>query len=250
LIMAGISKGETGSEVKLSSAILFYSGQQGENYATVHPVTAGDGGRKKASRPVIGAGRPVDREALLRTLGALAANTAPAADFLPVTVLGISSSALTWWCAPAKRRVFFECKELGGKRTAVVHHPGLVFQAAASGFRVFAIEGKDRPTADTGLFEPPYFNTWDLGKICIGTARVPKRINVAAIAGWEEGFFNSAFTHPNHGSKRVEYEDGFYAFWRDMLEGKFSKAYPLKVLVPMKKTVRDLVTGKIERGVA
>jgi PRTRC genetic system protein B len=247
--MAGIYKGETGSEVKLSSAILFYSGQQGESYATVHPVTSGDGGRKKGSRPVIGAGRPVDREVLTRTLGALAANTAPAADFLPVTVLGISSSSLTWWCAPAKRRVFFKCEEFGGERTAVVHHPGLVFQASANGFRVFAIESKDRPTADTALFEPPYFNTWDHGKICIGTTRVPKRINVAAIAGWEEGFFDSAFAHPNHGGKRVVYQDGFYAFWRDMLNGKFSKAFPLKVLVPTKKTVRDLVTGKIERGV-
>jgi PRTRC genetic system protein B len=246
--MAGISKGETGSEVKLSSAILFYSGRHGENYATVHPVTEGDSGRKKGSRPVIGAGRPVDRDELTRALSALAANTAPAADFLPVTVLGVSSSALTWWCAPATRRVFFQCEELGGKRSAVVRHPGLVFQASVGGFRVFALYGKDRPTADSALFEPPYFNTWDHGKICIGTARVPKRINIAAIAGWEEGFFNSAFTHPNHGGKRVEYQDGFFAFWRDMLNGKFSEEFPLKVLVPTKKKVRDLVTGKIERG--
>jgi len=52
--MSGITKGDTGSTVILSSAILFYSGKRGEQYATVHPVTSTAG---KASRPVIGAGR-------------------------------------------------------------------------------------------------------------------------------------------------------------------------------------------------
>jgi len=141
--------------------------------------------------------------------------------------------------------VFFNCKELG-ERTKVVQHPGLVFQASRSGFRAFAVKGTERPTADTVLFEPPYFNTWDQGKICIGSAKVPRRINVGSIAGWEEGFFSSAFTHPNHGGKRIDFKDGFFAFWRDMLDGKFSKAFPLEVLVPMNKTVRQLVTGKVK----
>ncbi len=236
-----LNKGETGQQVELSSAILFYSSKRGEQYATVHPITT----TGKESRPVIGAGRPVDRAVLTQTLSKLAENTAPEAAFLPPTVLGISSGSLTWWCAPAKRRVFFKCKELG-ERSAVVQHPGLVFQASASGFRVFALEGAERPSADTALFEPPYFNTWDLGKICIGSATVPKRINVESIEGWEDGFFNSAFTHPNHGGKRLKYQDGFYAFWRDMLDGKFGEAFPLEVLIPMKKTVRQLVTGKVE----
>lgn len=239
--MNQIVKGETGNEVSLSSAILFYSGKNGTSFATVHPVTTPTGARN----PVIGAGRPIDRDALTKTLRVLAKNAAPAADFLPATVLGVSSTSLTWWSPPANRRVWFDCPELG-QRSAVVTHPGLVFQASQSGFRVFALDGTERPTADTCLFEPPYFNTWDLGKICIGTARLPKRIDVNSIAGWEEGFFSSAFTHPNQGGKRVEYTNGVFAFWRDMLDGKFNDAFPLDVLVSMNKTVRQLVTGQIK----
>lgn len=95
------------------------------------------------------------------------------------------------------------------------------------------------------LYEPPYFNTWDLGRICIGSARVPKRIDLKSMGGWESGFFDSAFTHPNAGRKRINHADGEYAFWRDMLDGRYGEQFPLDVLVPTKMTVAQLVSGKI-----
>ena len=238
--MTGIAKGNTGGEVQLSSAILFYSGTKGDQFATVHPVSHDP----RTSRPLIGAGRPLDRNALLETLRNLDRNAAPKADFLPPIVLAVSPDAVLWWCAPASRRVFFDCREFG-KRNAVVWHPGLVFRAAASGFSVFALKDPGRPVPGSELFEPPYFNTWDKGQICIGSAHVPRRIDVASIDGWESGFFNSAFTHPNVGGKRVDYEAGFFAFWRDMLDGKFEGGYPFEVLVPVKSTLADLISGKI-----
>jgi PRTRC genetic system protein B len=238
--MTGIAKGNTGGEVQLSSAILFYSGTKGDQFATVHPVSHDP----RTSRPLIGAGRPLDRNALLETLRNLDRNAAPKADFLPPTVLAVSPDAVLWWCSQASRRVFFDCKEFG-KRNAAVWHPGLVFRAAASGFSVFALKDPGRPVPGSELFEPPYFNTWDKGQICIGSAHVPRRIDVASIDGWESGFFNSAFTHPNVGGKRVDYEAGFFAFWRDMLDGKFEGGYPFEVLVPVKATLADLISGKI-----
>jgi PRTRC genetic system protein B len=238
--MVGISQGQTGTGASLESAILLYSDRRGTAFATAHPIVYG----KDGERPVLGAGRPVDRQALLNAIAALEERTAPKAEFLPATVIGVSPMAVTWWCPPAPRRVFFKCEEIG-QRSAVVPHPGLVFQASNMGFRVFALEGSERPSADTALFEPPYFNTWDWGKICIGTAHVPSRVDVASIAGWEAGFFDSAFTHPNHGGKRVAYQDGHYAFWRDMLDGKF-EAFPIDVLVPMEGvTVGKMVAGQI-----
>jgi PRTRC genetic system protein B len=238
--MKGVSIGQTGRDVKLASALLLYEGDSGAEYATVHPVIAD----QKGGRPVIGAGRPIERRVLIDALVGLDRNAAPSADFLPATVLGVTSAAVTWWCPPAARRVFFKCPKVG-ERTAIVPHPGLVFQAGAEGFRVFALKIDGRPEAGTPLFEPPYFNTWNHGQICIGSAKVPRRIEVGAIAGWEEGFFNSAFTHPNHGGKRVAYQDGFHAFWTHMLDGRFA-AFPLEVLVPMKGTTAGkLVAGKI-----
>lgn len=239
--MKNVVTGKVGSAVALTSAILLYEGANGACYATVHPVER----QGRSERTVIGAGRPVTRDALVTALRALDENAAAKAAFLPPTVLGLNSRAVTWWCPPAMRRVFFKSEEIG-RRTAVVPHPGLVFQAGIHGFRVFSVNVADRPGPDTPLFEPPYFNTWDGGLICVGSARVPTHIDVDSIAGWESGFFDSAFTHPNNGGKRVAYENGEFAFWRDMLDGKFS-AFPLEALVPTGETVLDLIHS---RGVA
>ncbi|WP_321891029.1 MULTISPECIES: PRTRC system protein B [Burkholderia cepacia complex] len=241
--MSELAAAEVKRAVKLDSAILFYAGQSGNQFATVHEITHDRGGR-----PLIGAGRPVNHNALLNALFQLDRNAAPKSEFLPSNVLGSSSTGVTWWSPPAMRRVFFDCSELG-VRSAVVPHPGLVFQASATGFRVFSVKTAERPSADTPLFEPPYFNTWDGGEICIGTARVPTRVEVKAIGGWESAFFESAFTHPNQGSARVKYKRGVFAFWRDMLDGKFGEAFPLKVLVPTSYTAGKLVRGGNGGGV-
>lgn len=225
------------SQLVMSSAILLYSdGGNGASasYATVHPVS------HEGKRPVIGAGRPVDRTALFQSLDALAERCAAKGEFLPETVLSFDNKGVTWWCRPAMRRVFFNCAELGN-RSAVVPHPGLIFQARSTGFYVYALDGTSRPTPETPLFEPPYFNTWDHGSICIGSARVPSRIDIASISGWESGFFESAFTHPNAGGKRVNHPRGEFAFWKEMLAGKFGEQYPLECLVPMNRTLGDLI---------
>src|SRR5258707_7273083 len=114
--MKGLNIGsDRREEIVASSAILLYSGSdRSAVYGTVHPVNAGKGGRAS-----IGAGRPIDRAALIECLQQLSQNAAPKAEFLPETVLAVSQDAITWWCRPGMRRVFFDCPEIG-KRSAVV----------------------------------------------------------------------------------------------------------------------------------
>ena len=232
-----LSTGHT-EEISATAAILLYSKVGGNPvYATVHPVET------NGKRPVIGAGRPVERKALFAAMDALAERCAIGGQFLPETVLSVDQTAITWWCRPAMRRVFFDCVELG-RVSAVVPHPGLVFQARSTGFYVFALDTAARPTPETALYEPPYFNTWDRGSICIGSARVPDRIDVASMSGWESGFFESAFTHPNAGDKRVNHPRGEYAFWKEMLAGKYGEQFPLECLVPMNRSLGDLIAGR------
>lgn len=238
--MAEILTVSRSHDVALQGAILLYGARPEQfSYATAHVIQQDVGGR-----PVIGPGTPLNRQALIYAVRQVAKEALPKGEFLTPNVLSISPTAVTWWCPAGERRVFFDCKELG-KRSAVVPHPALVFQASHAGFRVFALCGEDRPVPTTVLHEPPYFNTWDQGKICIGSAHVPKQIDVASITGWEESFFNSAFTHPNVGGQRVNYERGAYAFWKDMLEGKFPN-YPKTVLIPMNLTLADLIAGKLD----
>ncbi len=188
--MAEILTATRSHDVALQGAILLYGPGPGSfEYATAHLI------EKHGDRPVIGAGTPLNRRALIDCVRQVASHALPKGEFLTPNVLSISTSAITWWAPAGLRRVFFDCKELG-QRSAVVAHPALVFQASHSGFRVFALESTDGPDPSSGLFEPPYFNTWDNGKICIGTAHVPKQIDAASVSGWEEGFFTSASPIP------------------------------------------------------
>ncbi|NKA72481.1 hypothetical protein GO285_01399 [Ralstonia solanacearum] len=237
--MSGILTGNRSNDLALQGAILLYGPGQGEfTYATAHCIDT----EAASGKAVIGPGVPLNRRALVHAVKGLAEAALPKGEFLTANILAVTPNAVTWWCPPAQRRIFFKSKELG-ERSAKVWHPALVFQASFDGFRVFSLMEDVRPMPGSPLFEPPYFNTWDHGAICIGSARVPKLINVASVLEWEEAFFLSAFTHPNNGGPRVQFERGAYAFWKDMLDGAFP-AFPKEVLIPMKYTVGDLIAGK------
>ncbi len=45
----------------------------------------------------------------------------------------------------------------------------------------------------------------------------------------------------------MNYASGAYAFWKDMLDGKFPE-YPTQVLIAMNFTLGDLIAGKLEKS--
>jgi len=141
--MAVIQTASRSHEVALQGAILLYGTGPGQfSYATAHRIEA-----EASGRPVIGAGVPLNRMALIHAVREVAEHALPKGEFLTPDVLSISPSAVTWWCPAARRRVFFKCKELG-ERSAIVSHPALVFQASQSGFKVFALKGQERPVPE------------------------------------------------------------------------------------------------------
>jgi len=60
------------------------------------------------------------------------------------------------------------------------------------------------------------------------------------LAAWNEAFLRSYFTHPNGPGKLVRYRGGAYAFWREMLDGRFRR-FPERVLVDVKMTLGGLL---------
>ena len=229
----------TDNVLELDQAVLLYHGRSGSALATVHEVITVDGA------PVIGAGRAMTAQAA-RELAAALLQRAAHGGFLPETVLYLQGDLLVWWVPPARRHLAFrvgteQAEAFGGReRGETVPQPGLIFAAASNVWRVWAVKGQTRPTPQTPLFQAPYFNVDGQGRICQGNVPVPNGTTVEKISAWNDAFLRSYFTHPNVAGKLLRYRGGAYAFWRDMLDGRFTR-FPERVLVDAKTTLGQLL---------
>jgi PRTRC genetic system protein B len=227
----------TDGTLALREAVLIYRGAQGTAFATVHDIAVIDG------EATILAGKAMTPRAAI----ALAKGLSKAVShggFIPESALYIDGDLLLWWVPPARRHIAFRSKELGAdERGEVVPHPGLVFAASSRVWAVWAVKGDRRPALDTPLYQAPYFNVWQDGRICQGNVEVPQGTTAEKIDAWNAAFFGSFFTHPNVPKNLVKYRGGSTRFWRDMLDGKFA-TFPEKVLVPANATLQDLLAGK------
>jgi PRTRC genetic system protein B len=221
----------------LQHAILMYgSGSGSVDLVTINSVVQTEAG------PVIGEGRAATKAGLLDMLDCVKEAVRKPLELLHPNVIAQNDGCMVWWEEAASRRIVFHSKEIG-KRAAVVSHPPLLFAVNGESWYVFALTENKRPTADTVLHVAPYFNVWSGGLICTGSTQTPAREDANHPECWTRAFFESAFTHPNihEKNKLVLWETGSYAFWRDMLDGKFS-TFPNGVLVSMNVTVKTLLT--------
>jgi PRTRC genetic system protein B len=235
-----IKSGE--QQTQLTKAILLYETRRDDYssqtaYASLHDVM--NTGTKANPNVQIMAGTPITQEALLALMGSLGERYILNTELLPESVLSFSPLHLVWWMPACKKRVFFDNKELG-KRSAIVPHPALLFVVVGREWLIFAMKGNNRPTKNTPLFHAPYFNVYDNGNICAGTAEIPDRLSTSAIPTWENAFFESAFTHVNGEIRKVSHPKGEYAFWKEMLDNKYEK-FPVKFLVDSNQTLHSVM---------
>jgi PRTRC genetic system protein B len=232
---------QTDGILRLDRAVLIYHGASGSAFATVHEVEDVDG------ESVIGVGQAMTPRAAIDLARALNKNVAHG-GFIPETVLYMDGDLLLWWLPPGKRHIAFRAEgheeQMGAlERGETVPHPGLVFAASSRVWKVWAVKGSARPTPATPLYQAPYFNVYLNGDICQGNAPRPEGTTAEKIGAWNDAFLRSYFTHPNTQGKLVSYRGGAYAFWRDMLDGKFSR-FPGRVLVDAKQTLGALLGAK------
>ena len=225
-----IVTGSTVETTHLTNAILMYG-----SFATVHEIE-----RKGEGRPVILPGVLATKESLLAALRRLLPESERGTGLIPETMLASGVDHMVWWVPPTSRAVWFNCAEVGGEKTATVPHPGLVMAVTATEWYVWAVKGNKRPGPDTKLYQAPYFNVWKEGRICVGTAKTPDGANRKTMSAWEEAFFGSYFIHPNvHAPEKLVSSGGAYKFWRDMLEGKYTK-FPERMLVDRGLTLQAM----------
>ncbi|WP_157384680.1 PRTRC system protein B [Thauera sp. 27] len=216
-------------------AVLLY-GQHRPSYVSVHEVAEQHDGSLR-----IGVGTPATMSGLRELFDQLDPSRKVRPVFFEANVLSQGPGWLVWWMKPQTRRVWFDGSGFKDE-SAEVPHPGLVFAVSALGWQVFAVGGKGRPRPGTKLYQVPYFNVWEGGRICTGTARTPEGAKAQEPKAWEDAFFLSRFSHPNihEANKLVKYRGGPVKFWKAMLKGKF-KSFPTETLVETNWTVSNLL---------
>jgi PRTRC genetic system protein B len=230
-----LNLGET-AMFSLTKALLIYEQHSGNKTAvSVHPVNQG----------VIGAGEPITMEAIEALSVSLGRNLS--ACYLSPEVVCLGLGRMAWFCPSNRRRIWFtkntECAHLNGK---VVQHPPLLFVVKDRQLSVFALAKNERPSATTKLYRAPYWNLYDDGAMCKGSARYPEQPIPANIKQFEDAFFNSAFSHPNVRSKLCKHPQGHKGLWEESAArpiqdwGKYFK----QSLYPLKRTVEAVVTAK------
>ena len=66
----------------------------------------------------------------------------------------------------------------------------------------------------------------------------PRETDVTTLLEWEEGFFNSRFTHPSGMGKLTSHAGGFTGLWTELAG---NQAFPTEYLVPARQTLQQFV---------
>ena len=232
------------AQLKLSRAILLYENNNKREgmpdaFATLHDVRQGK----------IEDGKPLDLHALKLILEQKATKTpAPASAFIPEGVLAMGNENLIWWKAAHISPILFkgDVKELKAISGRKVPHPSLVFvsgKRALECLTVYAVKGDARPTLETELFEPPYWNIHGSRDVCLPSGyAIPKDLSPSSIESWERIFFCSHFSHSGGGGGS-SFPGGHNALW-PYLAKRRSDRFPDWCLKPTELKLKDIIDGK------
>ena len=227
-------------DFQLKKAILIYEDQvsQREKFATVHPVVP-QGPEKQAS---IGPGTLLTTRFLENLY--LGLNRAPQTVLLPANVLAYTADLVAWWTIPRLHRMFFSdgAEDRQAMNGTICPHPALVWKVQRGSLSLRALCDPVRPKPEATLMVAPYWNTEiSRGDVCEGTMPRPRQTDLTNMLEWEEGFFNSQFTHPSGMGKLTSHPGGFMGLWTE-LSGK--QQFPANYLVSCGQTLQQFVTGQ------
>ena len=66
----------------------------------------------------------------------------------------------------------------------------------------------------------------------------PRETDVTTMLEWEEGFFNSRFTHPSGMGKLTRHAGGFIGLWTELVE---REQFPSHYLLPARQALQQFV---------
>ena len=220
---------------ELRDALLIYR-ENRRSFITWHAVTA-----QKQGPPMLGPAQPWTT-AFVEDLAESLSGGATA-EILPENILAKTDRMIAWWTPRRVRRMFFEnaegkARQLNGK---VFPQPPLVWRVAQGDLKIRALCDNERPNAETTLAVAPFWNLAEDGRVCLGTMLSPESASASSIVGWEQGFYESAFTHANVG-RVTRHQGGHDALWAE-LAGK-RRPFPADALIRLPQTLAAFIQGR------
>ena len=217
---------------ELHEALLIYKGGR-EQFITHHSVAAQENGP-----PTLGPAQPLTRtfvDSLLQSL-----RKSVDAEVLPENVLAKTDESIVWW-TPRRYRLMFYASSQGagaGLNGKSFPQPALVWRVSQGALTVRALVDNRHPRATTTLAFAPFWNVSHDGLVCLGSMRHPDAASVSSMSAWEDGFYESAFTHGNV-ARITQHAGGFEAMWSE-LAGK-RKTFPSQHLIRMPQTLAEFI---------
>lgn len=220
---------------ELRDALLIYR-ENRRSFITWHTVTA-----QKQGPPMLGPAQPLTT-AFIEDLAESLSGGATA-EVLPENVLAKTDRVIAWWTPRRLRRMFFEntegkAQQLNGK---VFPQPPLVWRVSHGDLKIRALCENERPKTRTTLAVAPFWNVSDDGRVCLGSMHCPESASVASIAAWEQGFYESAFTHANVG-RVTRFEGSHDALWAGLAGRR--RPFPANALIQLPQTLGQFVQGR------
>lgn len=204
------------SELDATHAFFLYRSHYGnEAFISSHQISDG----------IVGPGQWIEPSGFLSEMDKLNRPKKAKADtpaWIPYRILSVGRDHLSWLVPSGQRFMSFtepRMRKLSGKLKA----PALVFCCKPGGLHVRAVKSSS-VTPSTPLYEAPFPNLYDGGRVCLGT--MPKHGCLPADAErWTDAFFGSDFTHFT-----------YQKYWSAVKAGKKPE------LKPTTQTIQDLLS--------
>jgi len=156
------------------------------------------------------------------------------------------NSVVIWWLPAGKRQLNFD-KKLKIGPSGVLPHPGLLFVNINKSLYVFSVKDNNRPTKKTNLYNAPFFNVYEDGKICLGTANTgtPTGYYQGEMRRFEIGFFAA---EQNHSVGGAGAKTSLPNLWKSLLK---KNQFPNTELLPHKtyKNIGDIFSKLIHKHI-
>ena len=161
---------------------------------------------------------------------------------LPTNILYINPNtdkgAVLWYTKAQRRQLYF----VSGLDipNGMAYVPPMIWYANKNSLSVFALASERRPTEKTPLYFTPFFNSYEDGKVCMGSVNI-NITNSASVEeftkAWEDYFFNSYFSHLLGSNSPIK--GNCVTLWKDRIQT--GKPFPKEVLKKNKKKKKNLL---------